>query len=191
LLRKAFQPVPARSRDGKRSKQNAGEEGKRIREDADVKTATPLNQQASKPSKQSQPKPQWLHVKNLTPSQQPDQHRGQSTCFESRISPETVQVDGVIRVWGTLRGCSSKTVLMLLQRLSTVAENVEVCHKYKKNKNNTVQWWFLIRGEETVLQVLQQERERIQLQTSWKLERCHRPVQSDSEQTSAVFNPKK
>jgi len=40
-----------------------------------------------------------------------------------------------------LRGCSSKTVLMVLQRLSTVAEKVEVRRKYKKNKNNTVQWY--------------------------------------------------
>jgi len=32
-------------------------------------------------------------VKNLTPSQQPDQRRGQSTHLESRISPETKEVD--------------------------------------------------------------------------------------------------
>jgi len=135
--------VPAKEQGWQKvkAKRRRGRKKNKREDEADVKTATPLNQQASKPSKQSQSKPQWLHVKNLTPSQQPDQHRGQSTRFESRISPETVQVDGVRRVWGTLRGCSSKTVLMVLQRLSTVAEKVEVRRKYKKNKNNTVQWY--------------------------------------------------
>ena len=64
-------------------------------------------------------------------------------------------VDGVRRVWGTIQGCSYRTVLSTLQRLTTVAENVEVRRKFKKRGNTEVRWWFLIRGEETVLQKTQ------------------------------------
>ena len=42
--------------------------------------------------------------------------------------------DGVKKVWGTMRGCSYKT----LQRLTTVAENVEVHMKFKKRGNTEV-----------------------------------------------------
>ena len=135
--------------------------------------------------------PRWLNVKSLTTAQQPDQGQSSSAVqnLESArepksVPPETEEVDGVRRVWGTMRGCSSGTILTTLQKLSTVAERVEVRRKFKKRKNNTTQWWFLIRGEEQVLQKLEQEWERVQTQTSWKLERCHRLIDSNSEQVS-------
>ena len=102
LSRESLAPesVPAEEQGWQKvkAKRRRGRKENKREDEADVKTATPLNQQASKPSKQSQPKPQWLHVKNLTPSQQPDQRRGQSTHLEPRISPETEEVDGVRRV---------------------------------------------------------------------------------------------
>ena len=87
-------------------------------------------------------------------------------------------------IWGTMRGCTSRTVLTALQKMSSTADKVEVRRKFKKNRNNTVRWRFLVRGEEEVFQVLQREWEGIHTQTSWKLERCHRPVQSNGEQSS-------
>lgn len=97
-------------------------------------------------------------------------------------NPRREEVDGVRRIWGTVRGCTTHTILMVLQKFSTVAEKVKVCRKFKKGRNNTIKWWFLIRGEEGVLQVLQQEWERIQTQTSWRLEHCYRPAQRNDEQ---------
>ena len=41
--------------------------------------------------------------------------------------------------------------------MTSVAENDEVCRKFKKRSNTEVRWWFLIRGDETVLQNLDQE----------------------------------
>ena len=75
-----------------------------------------------------------------------------------------------------MRGCSCRTVLSTLQRLTTVAENVEVRRKFKKRGNTEVRWWFLIRGEETVLQNLDREWVNIENSTSWKLERCYQPA---------------
>ena len=72
-----------------------------------------------------------------------------------------------------MRGCSYKTVLSTLQQLTTVAENAEEHMKFKKRGNTEVRWWFLIRGEEPVLQNLDQEWVNI---ASWKLERCYQPV---------------
>ena len=36
------------------------------------------------------------------------------------------------RIWGTVRGCTSRTIVTVLQKFSTVAEKVEVCRKFKK-----------------------------------------------------------
>ena len=61
------------------------------------------------------------------------------------------------RVWGTMRDCSSRAVLAVLQKLTTLAEKVEVCRKFKKKGDNRVQWWFLIRADESVLRLLEQD----------------------------------
>ena len=57
-----------------------------------------------------------------------------------------------------------------------MVESIEVCHKFKKKDNNRVQWWFLLRAEEAILQLLEQEWGAVETQTSWKLERCHKPA---------------
>ena len=63
------------------------------------------------------------------------------------LSENREVVDGVRRVWGTMRGCSYRTELSTLQRLITVAEKVDVSGKFKKRGSTEVRWWFLIRGE--------------------------------------------
>ena len=108
-------------------------------------------------------------------------HSNSNTSPDGHGAAENRQVvDGVRRVWGTMRGCSYRTVLSTLQRLTSVAENVEVRRKFKKRGNTEVRWWFLIRGEETVLQNLEQEWVNIENSTSWKLERCYQPVSASA-----------
>ena len=63
---------------------------------------------------------------------------------------------GVKKDWGTMRGCSYRTVLSTLQRLTTVAGNPQ---KVQERGNTEVRWWFLIRGKETVVQNLDQQQE--------------------------------
>ena len=66
--------------------------------------------------------------------------------------------------------------LRTLQRLTSVAENVKVRRKLKKRGNTEVRWWFLITGEETVLQNLDLESVNIENSSSWKLARTLLPA---------------
>ena len=135
-------------------------------------------------------------VKNLNSQQHSKQSESIPQCtigdktdpIKASTEQPSEKVAGVRRIWGTMRGCSSKTVLTALQRLSTVADKVEVHRKFKKKRNNSVQWWFLIRGQELVLQQLEQQWEKIQTQTSWKLEHCHRPVSVPSNEETSLHN---
>ena len=111
------------------------------------------------------------HIKRHNPA--PGQNA--NTSHEAKQETREV-VNGVRRVWGTMRGCSCRTVLSTLQKLSTVAVNLEVRRKYKKRGNSEVRWWFLIRGEEPTLQTLEQEWENVENSTSWRLEQCYRLV---------------
>ena len=81
-----------------------------------------------------------------------------------------------------MRGCSCRTILSTLQKLTSVAEKVEVRRKFKKRGNTEVRWWFLIRGEEPVLHSLDQEWVNIENSTLWKLERCYQPVSPSATQ---------
>ena len=137
-------------------------------------------------------KPQWHSVQTLparpashnkasqdsgSPSRQSSRSSGKSLDTHAR---ETVE--GVRRVWGTLRNCTYRTVLATLRKLTSVAENVEVRRKFKKRDGSEIRWWFLIRGDESVLQTLQMEWENVENSTTWKLELCHRPSSPTPEQ---------
>jgi len=129
--------------------------------------------------------PRWVSVKSLGNATHEKGTGGNTgddseypTVGNSNVKQPCEEVEGVRRIWGTMRGCSSKTILTALQRLSTVSDEIEVRRKFKK-KNNSVQWWFLVRGTEATLQSLEQQWERIRVQTSWKLERCHKPASSE------------
>ena len=43
-------------------------------------------------------------------------------------------------------------------------------------------YWFIIRGDEDILQKLDQEWDQVQMQIGWKLENCYRPVTVPSQQ---------
>ena len=127
-------------------------------------------------------KQRWHSIRALA-VKRPNQRMAGGSHPNSNTSPDghgTAEnrqvVDGVRGVWGTMQGCSYRTVLSTLQRLTSVAENVEVCRKFKKRVNTEVRWWFLTRGEETVLQNLKQEWMNIENSTSWQLERCYQPA---------------
>ena len=72
-------------------------------------------------------------------------------------------------------------MLTTLQRLSKLSERFQVCKQTRYN--GALQWWFLIRGDEVDLLVLDQEWE----QTSWNLEHCHKPVTQDSGEKDTSF----
>ena len=135
---------------------------------------------------------QWLTIKNA--SIQPKQPKTKSIRATS-TGPSTAtnklpaceEVSGVRRIWGTMRSCTSRAVLTTLQRMSKLSEKFQVRRKFKKRDNGALQWWFLIRGDEADLLVLDQEWEAVQMQTSWKLERCHKPVTQESGEKDTSF----
>ncbi len=77
---------------------------------------------------------------------------------------------------GHCKGCSCRTVLSTLQRMTSVAHSIEVRRKFKKVGEKTVRWWFFIRGEEPILQSLESEWTNIESSTSWKLKLCYQPA---------------
>ena len=139
-------------------------------------------------------KPQWHSVQALqarpASHHEASQDSGCTSSQSSRSGGKALDtharetVEGVRRVWGTLRNCTYRTVLSTLRKLTSVGENVEVRRKFKKRDGSEIRWWFLIRGDETVLQTLQMEWEKVEYSTSWKLELCHRPIPPTPEQLS-------
>ena len=89
-------------------------------------------------------------------------------------SPKRIPVDGVRRVWGTLRNTTTTAVRSALAKLSPAsAENITVRRKFREYRDsNKTRWWFILRGEENSLKMLELDWERIRSQTNWKLEHC-------------------
>ena len=131
-------------------------------------------------SRQSEKRQRWHSVQSLPAKHRKTQPTGPNSQPRERgTSPrhDTRRViDGVRRVWGTMKSCTPKILLSTLQRVTTVAEHIEVRRKFKMKEKSEIRWWFLIRGEEPILQLLDKEWENVENSTSWRLERCHQPT---------------
>ena len=190
-----WQTVNSKKKQGRKRKKGKGKEQKDglATQTTSIPIAGASNMEGARKSgfERSNRESKWLNAKDLQDPACPQQR----TVESANATPDKVkhkhpseEVTGVRRVWGTMRGCSCRTVLTVLQRLTTVVESVEVRRKFKKKDNNRVQWWFLIRAEEAVLQLLEQEWGAVETQTSWKLERCHKPA-AEPTVTSVINTP--
>ena len=92
-------------------------------------------------------------------------------------SQKMVKADGARKIWGTLKTTTCTAVRNTISSVTKVSRsNLQIKRKYKLNRNNpdTVsKWWFVVRGEESVLLELEQEWNSIAVQTAWKLEPVH------------------
>ena len=95
---------------------------------------------------------------------------------------------GVRRVWGTMKACTVPTVIKSITWLTSIGSNVQVKRKYKTNdKDKVVKWWYILRAEEAVLNQLEQELEKVQLQTSWKLEPYYKlPIHPPAQESTKL-----
>ena len=84
------------------------------------------------------------------------------------------KVQGVRRVWGTLRACTAPSVKNVVERLTNIGSNIHVKRKFRTTNNRT-RWWFLIHADERVLSELENQWDKVALQTTWKLETCTKP----------------
>ena len=88
----------------------------------------------------------------------------------------------------TATAIAVKTTIM---QLTTVGEGVLVKRKYKTagdESKRIVRWWFVVRGEEETLQILQKEWSQISAQTTWKLEPLYSYGESVSVSHSSLTN---
>ena len=97
------------------------------------------------------------------------------------VSSQKIQAQGVRRVWGTLKSCTSTAVKGAIVRLISNQlvpgiENITVKRKYRHTSNNKLRWWFLVFMPEEALQKLEMVWEQVAIQTSWKLEPCMAPA---------------
>lgn len=86
-------------------------------------------------------------------------------------------VPGVRRVWGTMKNTSPAAVTSTLTKLTSqsLGSKLTVRRKFKESTSSRDRWWFLIKGEETVLEELEDMWSTVSLQTRWKLETCNKP----------------
>ena len=80
----------------------------------------------------------------------------------------------VRRIWGTLRNTTPAAVSSALNKLTTSGNQLAVKKKFSDISWHSW-WWFLVKGREKVLTKLQEEWEKVSLQTNWKLEPCTKP----------------
>ena len=84
---------------------------------------------------------------------------------------DKIRVVGACRIWGTLKNSTAASIKSVITRLCKVSE-------IRKDKEDTVskwsKWWYVV--HESVLVRLESNWERINLQTSWKLEPCFMTV---------------
>ena len=101
-----------------------------------------------------------------TPQPQLGERRGKSRPGQKE------KVEGARKMWGALKSTTPSVVSSTLAKLTTVQqEELLVKRKYKEatSGDKPVLWWFVIRGNEDVLQKLDNEWTKVSLQTTWKL----------------------
>ena len=88
---------------------------------------------------------------------------------EEKEKPKRVKISGARKIWGTLRATTAVAVKNAIFSIAKIpTEEFVVKRKYKSNPN-TSKWWFVIRGEESMLKKLEDEWPSVFLQTAWKL----------------------
>ena len=77
-------------------------------------------------------------------------------------------VPGAHHIWGTMRTCTVPTVVNSIARLTNVGDNaLNVERKFKMGTDGKVtRWWYVIHAEEVCLQQLENEWQKVELQTS-------------------------
>lgn len=106
---------------------------------------------------------------------EPQSVAAQST--EKAQRPKKV-VEGKRKVWGTLRATTAIAVRNTIRAITNI-DGLDVKRKYHVKKTREVsigpksqlsKWWFIISGEEPVLQLLMEKWNAVSYQTNWTLE---------------------
>ena len=100
-------------------------------------------------------------------------NRSGSHCDQPRQSRRPlVSMKGARKVWNTFKFVTASAVSHAVHTITGIpTTNLSIKRKFRhcavSNKVST--WWFVIRGEETVLEQLESMWSQVQLQTKWEL----------------------
>ena len=113
-----------------------------------------------------------------------------------------VQVTDARKIWGTLQSTTPTAIANTIKTLAGLSElrkrNLVVKRKYKtagSDSKKVTKWWFVVRGDENLLEQLTTRWNAIEVQTAWKLEPvlCYKnnakPLFNDVDQTMASAAP--
>ena len=110
--------------------------------------------------------------KSKGPSKKMEQNSDESTM---RKSNQKIRVEGVRRVWGTLKETTASSLKSTIMKFSPSA-TLFVKRKTVRNDAGEIKtWWYVLHDSEEVLKVLEEKWEGLQMHTGWKLELCFRP----------------
>ena len=82
-------------------------------------------------------------------------------------------VSNARKIWGTLRSTACSAIAGAVKRLvsASLCEKLTIKRKFKSAQDGSIKkWWFVIRGKESDVELLEEEWHKISIQTGWKLE---------------------
>ena len=66
-----------------------------------------------------------------------------------------VPIKGARKVWNTYKFVTASAVSHAIHKITSIpAADLSIKRKFKSNDNKVLSWWFVVRGEETILEQL-------------------------------------
>ena len=116
--------------------------------------------------------------RNSPPAVSEPQSGAQAVRSSDKVQRPKKVVEGKRKVWGTLRATTAIAVRNTIRAITNI-DGLDVKRKYHVQKTREVsmgpkpqlsKWWFIISGEEPVLQLLMEKWNAVSYQTNWTLE---------------------
>ena len=103
----------------------------------------------------------------------------------SKSTPRVV-VEGARRIWNTYIHATSKTIENAIARFCNV-EGLQIKRKTRMNgRTGKLIWWFIVHGDESKLQELDNKWECLHTQASWVLQPCTKPALANEANNSTI-----
>lgn len=133
----------------------------------------------------------------------PRSNVSESTQSQNRSTRPKIRVEGKRKVWGTLKVTTANAISSTI-KLVTKIEGLSVKRKFSRRGSSSPQasgpnevskWWFIISGDESLLDRLSKEWAAVQLQTNWSIEPVFTydsnslPVSSSHHHASPLMQP--
>ena len=101
------------------------------------------------------------------------EERGPSTQPQASRGKNRGRVVGARKIWGTLKNSSVSSIKSVISRLCNIDGGLRVRRKDQEGSmTKRSRWWYVVHGNEPLLNQLETKWDQVKLQTSWKLEPC-------------------